>query len=415
MRRTFAEAPSPVTMSGSTAAFHSTERYMAITAAEFDGLEQTIQSGGVASALDELVKQLVSRKSYRELFEARKMQVRHRLGLPPLYGDAPEQLDPSVRDKLEDGLIAACREVGMLLLEAGAVREGWMYMRPVGEKETVATILRKIEVTDENIDELIEVALSEGVDTALGYQLMLDHYGTCNSITTFDTELSHRGKGEQQTAARLLLRHLRDGLCHSLKSDIARQEGSEPSETTVAELIDDRDWLFLDNAYHIDTTHLASTVRFSRILDDEDSLRIALDLIEYGKRLSSPFQYQGDEPFADIYAAYGLYFQALLGHDVDEAVTYFREKAESLEINEHGTAAVEVYVDLLARLKRPQVALDEFLRLIPDESQTLGIAPTLLELARQAENYQPLLSHCRQRDDLLGFATVLVHARISNR
>lgn len=385
---------------------------MATSTAEFDQLEQTTAEGGIEAALHQLVEQLLAKKAYRELFEARKMQVRHQLGLPPLYSDDGEELTDDVRNKLEDGLIEACREVGMLLLESGNIGEGWMYMRPVGEKDAVAQALRETEIDDENVDELVEVALGEGVDTAFGYQLVLDHYGTCNSITTFETELSHRSKREQQDAAKLLLRHVHQELCQSLKSDIAQQEGNEPAETTIAELIGDREWLFQENAYHIDTTHLASTVKFARVLDDEDSLRIGLDLTEYGKRLSSQFQYQGEEPFADIHASHGLYFQAVLGENVDEAVDYFRNKAESLEINEHGTASIEVYVDLLARLGRPREAMNELLRLMPAGVQPMGLAPSLFELAQKSGNYERLLSYCRERDDLLGFATSLVHAKL---
>jgi hypothetical protein len=387
---------------------------MTTSTAEYDQLEQTIAKSGIEAALDQLVDQLLAKKAYRELFEARKMQVRHRLSLPPLYSDNGEELDDDLRTKLEDGLIDACREVGMLLLESGNIREGWMYMRPVGEKDAVAKVLRETEIDDENVDELVEVALSEGVDTAFGYQLVLDHYGTCNSITTFETEMSQRGKREQQDAAKLLLRHVRQELCQSLKSDIAQQEGNEPADATIAELIGDREWLFQENSYHIDTTHLASTVKFSRVLEDEESLRIALDLTEYGKRLSSQFQYQGDEPFADIHPSHGLYFQALLGENVDEAVSYFKDKADSLEINEHGTASIEVHVDLLARLARPKEAMDELLRLMPAGVQPMGLAPSLFELAQESDNYEQLLSYCRERDDLLGFATSLVHSKLES-
>lgn len=386
---------------------------MSTTITEFDQLEKAVADEGIEAALEQLAQQLLAKKAYRELFEARKMQVRHRVGLPPLYSEAGEELTDDVRDKLEDGLLEACREVGMLMLDEGNIREGWMYMRPVGDSEAVAKVLRGIDIDDENVDELVEVALSEGVDTTFGYQLVLDHYGTCNSITTFETELIHRSRREQQEAAKLLLRHVHDELCQSLKSDIAHQEGNEPAEATIADLIADREWLFQENSYHIDTTHLASTVKFSRILEDEESLRLALDLTDYGRRLSSQFQYQGEEPFADIHPSHGLYFQALLGEKVDEAIEFFKNKAETIEINEHGTASIEVYADLLARIGRPQQAMDELLRLMPDGVQSIGLAPSLFELAQNSNNYDRLLEYCRERDDLLGFATSLVHSKLA--
>ena len=42
--------------------------------------------------------------------------------------------------------------------------------------------------------------------------------------------------------------------------------------------------------------------------------------------------------------------------------------------------------------------------------QSLGNAPPLVELANRAGDYAALLSHCRQKEDLLGFAAALVQS-----
>src|SRR5688500_448003 len=97
---------------------------------EFDPIPQVSNRGPLA-ILDQLMQQLRAQKKYHELFEALKMRVREQLGLPLLYGDAMDDLDETRREKLEDGLLDACREVGMLLLDEGKIREGWMYLRPV--------------------------------------------------------------------------------------------------------------------------------------------------------------------------------------------------------------------------------------------------------------------------------------------
>ena len=102
--------------------------------ADFERIEAAWTAGGVAGALEALCEQLRAGKKHHELFEALKMRVRHRIGLPLLYGDGSDELDESQRVKLEDGLIEACREVGTLLMNQGRVREGWMYLRPVGDK-----------------------------------------------------------------------------------------------------------------------------------------------------------------------------------------------------------------------------------------------------------------------------------------
>ena len=113
----------------------------------------------------------------------------------------------------------------------------------------------------------------------------------------------------------------------SLVADITQQQGKPPTETTIAGLVADRDWLFANDNYHVDTTHLSSIVRFALLVEDHEVLRLATDLTEYGRRLTAQFQYPGDEPFADTYPASALFFHAQLGEGVDEAVRVFAERA----------------------------------------------------------------------------------------
>lgn len=383
---------------------------MSTATSEFDQLQAALADGGVAAVLDNLVEQTRARQDYRGLFEARKMQLLHRYGLPPTSMQSSNQLDEERRRKFDDQLIEVCREVGMLLLGNGRIREGWMYMQPVGDKPAVAKALAKIEVDDENLDEMVEITLHEGVDAARGFSLILNHYGTCNAITTFEGAMPHRSRAEQQTAAGLLVEHIHRELLATVKGDVGQQQGTEPREKTLRELVADREWLFGENSYHLDTTHLAATIRFSRLLENKDQIRLAIDLTEYGRRLSAQFQYRSEEPFADLYPSHALYLRALLGENVDEALAYFRQKAESLDPAQHGSVPVEVYVDLLARLGRYSDAIDAAIALIKPEMQALGYAPSLLELAEKAGEYSRLTKYCQQNNDLLGFATSLVCA-----
>ena len=370
---------------------------------DFEKIQQQLDENGAAAALDVLAEKLREQQKYHELFEALKMLVRLRIGLPLLYNDSGDELEPDQRDQLETGLLDACREVGMLLLKAGKIREGWMYLRPVGDVKSASEVLRQVEPSEDNLDELVEVSLSEGVDIQLGYGLVLEHFGTCNAITTFESEIRRRSRPEQQVAAEMLVQHVHDELMENVKADIARHEGNEPSGTTLSELLDDRESLFSEHAYHIDTTHLASTVRAARVLDNPQRLHQALDLTRYGCRLSDQFQYDGDPPFQDLYPSHALYFEALLGQNVDEAIQYFRNRAEQLDVHEFGTIGVEVYVDLLSRIGRYQEAIDETVRLMPEGMPSLNLAPSLLELSQRAQSFDALMDVCRKRDDLLGF------------
>ena len=171
----------------------------------FEQLESSMQNGGVEAVLGQLVTGLVKEKKYHELFEALKMQVRHSIGLPLLYGESGDELEESQRTALEDGLISACRQVGMGLLKEGRISEGYMYMRPVGDRQAVKEVLDQVEVGESNLDELVEVLLQEGVDVERGFQIVLDSYGTCNSITTYETVVAHKSKPEQRKVAKLLL------------------------------------------------------------------------------------------------------------------------------------------------------------------------------------------------------------------
>jgi hypothetical protein len=376
----------------------------------FDLIQDKLTSSGVAETLDQLANQLRDQKQYRELFQALKMKARHALNLSAVSNDAEDdELPEELRNKLDQGLLSACREVGLLMLADGDIREGWMYLRPLSDRKAAAEAMSEIEPDDDNMDELIEVLLHEGVDPGRGYGLVLEHYGTCNAITTFEGAMQSRTRDEQQQMAMLLLKHLHHELLENVKSDVAQKEDATPGETTLIELVGDRDYLFTDSSYHVDTTHLASTVRFARLLDGEAELRLALDLTEYGRRLHQQFQYSDNEPFADTYPSNALYYQALLGENMDEAVGFFEEKTKSVDQEEFGSLAIEVYIDLMARIGRYDAAIDATLDLMPKDQPAIGIAPSLYELCDKSGSFDRYLAACKEREDLLGYVAGLIH------
>ncbi len=377
----------------------------------YEELEATYAKQGVEATLDRLIAELRTKKSYHELFEALKMRVRRTLKLPILYSESGEQLSAADRNQLEEGLISACREVGTLLIKEGRLREGWIYLRPVGDRAEAQALLSKIEVDEDNVEDLIDILLREGVDPARGFELLLKNYGTCNAITNFDGEMARHDKAAQRAAASLLVHTLHRDVLANVQADIARQQTGHPTETTLEALVADRDWLFLENSYHIDTTHLASTVRAARLLEKPEDLRLALDLAYYGRHLSKQFQYPGDEPFADQYPAAALWFQAQLGENVDAALDYFRQKAETCDIAHHGTMPAETYVELLTRLERYAEAINASIKYLPGNQQRLGICPSLLELAELSGLYTIVLRHTREQQDLLAYAAALIKAK----
>lgn len=375
----------------------------------FDELESTLTCGGVEPALVQLAEHFRAERRYHELFDTRLMQARHQLGLPIVLTTPLDGLPEPERSQLEDAYLEACREVGRLLLDEGKVREAWVYLRPADQASAMAESLEKIEPTDENLSDLIGVALHEGVAPAYGYSLILSHYGTCNAITTFDAELGRFRRQDQQAAAALLLRQMHADLTENVREHLKQQEGAEPAaDATLDKLVAGREWLFEGGNYHLDTTHLNSAVRIARILEERELVGLAWELTEYGRRLDAQYQFAGEEPFADVYSSHGFFYGAQLGKQVDEAVAYFREKAERLSVEGEGTIPAETYIALLARLSRLKEAMEASARLLPAGTRTTGFAPSLLELSKLADDYAVLRDSSRQRGELLAYAVALI-------
>ncbi len=166
-------------------------------------------------------------------------------------------------------------------------------------------------------------------------------------------------------------------------------------------------WL-KDGSYHLDTSHLASTVRFARVLDDREFLALAHDLSEYGRQLHPQYQYPGDEPFGDLYASSSAFFAVLLGKQVEFGLRLFLQKAESLDPQEHGTIAIETYADLLARVNRPADAIAFLIKRMPQGMRPCGVAPSLLELSQQANDFSLMLDQAKTRGDAVGYAAAIL-------
>lgn len=386
-------------------------------------LQGVSQELGTLAAAQALVETLRKEERFPELFEARKMMHRVELGLPPVYvpalqgGDSHRSesaiLDPQVQEELDKRLLDACREVGSGLMRAGRLQEGWMYLRAVGDDAFAAQAMSGIEATQENLDLLLNLYVHEGIDVGRGTELSLQMRGTCNTITMLDSVVSMRGRSDQQAAVGALVKHVHQELLANLVADIQRRkpEVEGPKTGRIADWLGLIPGLLRDGTYHLDTTHLASTVRFARVLDDSEILRLAADLAEYGRQLHAQYQYSSEEPFADLYPMSLAWFRALLGDNVETALRLFRQKAESLDTQEHGTIGIETYADLLARVGKPAEAAKFLMRTMPNGMRPFGIAPSLIELASTSGDFQSMMDHAKERGDLLGYAAALLQSK----
>ena len=64
----------------------------------------------------------------------------------------------------------------------------------------------------------------------------------------------------------------------------------------------------------------------SVLVADPEVIALAVDLTEYGRRLSPRLQFEGVPPFERIFDDHGIYLRALLGRDVEAAIAHFRAK-----------------------------------------------------------------------------------------
>ncbi len=372
----------------------------------FELVEQALESGGSEAAFEVVLKKLRSEKNYPLLFEARLMQKRNELGLPLIQVESPPDLPEKTQSAYQQATVDAAREVGSLFLADGHIPSAWPYFRAIGESGPVAEAIDRVEA-QEGIDAIIEIAFYEGANPSKGFELILANYGICRAITTYGQFPAAEGRDD---SARLLIGTLHGELMGTLKRVIAEQEGSAPETNSISELITGRDWLFGNNGYYIDSSHVASVVQLSLELEDPQVLKLVLELADYGKRLSSLFQYKGDPPFQNIYEDHEVYLQALLGEDEDGAVEHFRNKAEESPPEGGDSMPAQVLVGLLARLDRYPEAIEVSSKYLAEVAPSELVCPSLPQLCQHAGAYKILGNLSRQQGDLLSYTAAALQS-----
>lgn len=379
--------------------------------AVFDELERTLTTEGPAAALDRLCNRLRQEKDYDSLFYARLMAKRHELGVLPVP-TAPTTDVPAARQgEFEDAIRRACREVGALYLAEGKLPQAWAYYRMIGEPAAVEEALAQRQPGEEDdLEPLIQIALYEGVLPQRGFDWMLERYGLCSAITTLGGHQLPLSPEARQYCISRLVRTLYRELCERLAIEIERQEGKAPPVSgevgTLRELIGGRFWLFGDEAYHVDLSHLSSVVQMSIDLTPGEDLERARELCEYGQRLSATYRNPGEPPFEDTYRDYGTYLAVLAGDRREEGLAHFHAIAEANPVEEAGTGPAEVLVQLLLRLNRPAEALAAARKYLAGaDSQRLGY---LAELCEKAGDFGTLAAVAREQGNAVQFVAGLL-------
>jgi hypothetical protein len=294
----------------------------------------------------------------------------------------------------------AARETGALFLHDGDIQHAWPYFRAIGDRETIASAIEDAE-PDGQIDALIDIALGERVHPRKGLELVIAQHGICRAITYFE---QFPNLEDREACLILLVRTLHAELVASLKSAIACQESQPPTANSVSQLIAGRDWLFGEFDAYIDTSHAINVIRFAMDLQDDEAIRLALELCEYGAHLSPQFKMRGEPPFENIYRDYAIYLRALLGDDLDGAIAHFKDKTLAQDDPMRAIQSAQVLVGMLVRHQRYPEAAEISLEHLSGIAPHQLAGPTLFQLCELAGDSGLLMTLARERGDLLSFA-----------
>jgi len=367
-------------------------------------LRELLQNQGAEEAVEQVAGWLRETGQFEKILELRLLAARLRLGLPLIHVDSLEELPRQQRRQYEDAYIAACREVGELFLQAGDIASAWPYFRVIDEPEPVAAALEALPDEDAP-EEVIQIAFHEGVNPAKGFRMILASLGTCAAVTAFE---QYTGRKHRQECISLLVDHLHRELLEAIRYAVQQREGVQTDGVSLTELITSRPWLFEDNTYFVDTSHLSATVRFATESEDPETIAKAIELCEYGRRLSPMLQYKGFIPFEDVYNDCLVYLRALAGEDPEPALRMLEEKAQRENADLTGHIAAQVAVNLLCRIGRYREAVDVFRRYLRELPLSQLYCPTVHQLCALANDPKLLCAVAEQEDDVVGYLAGLL-------
>jgi hypothetical protein len=385
--------------------------------AVFDELERTLGADGPGAAIQRLCQRLRENKEYSSLFYALLMQKRHELGVSLIPTGPAQDLPESAHAAYEEAIRQAGRLVGELYLQENNLPQAYAYFRMLNEPEPIRQALEKCQPgEDEDLQTLVQIAFYEGVHPRKGFDWILSRYGICNAITTLSSQELPHPPEVKQYCIRALVRALYAELRERLSAEVERHDGKRPPEAdappdtlgVIHQLIAGRDWLFADDFYHIDVSHLASVTQMSMHLSRCDELKMARELCEYGQHLSGRFTNPGDPPFEDLYRAIGIYLGILAGEDVEQGLDYFRQQAEQADPETVGTYPAEVLVNLLLKLDRAPEALAVARRYLANVDNRRLSCPSIAELCQKVSDYRTLAEVAREQGDVVHFLAGLL-------
>jgi len=343
------------------------------------------------------------------LFYALLMQARHRLGVAPTPTRPSDELPAAVHEPYETAIRDAGRIAGRACLDVGDIPRAWGFFRMLGEPDAVRDALEAFEPPDDaDLSPLLEIALQQSVHPRRGFDWVLDRQGVCAAITAIATCGHLMASGDRIACVSRLVRALHDQLAASLAAAVAQREGPADVSGSVADLVAGRDWLFGEEQYFVDVSHLAAVVQMSLELPAGPELELARSLSAFGTRLPERFRLAEPEPFAGGFADHAAALAVMAGARIEENLEHFRGKAERAGPDE--TAPAELYVNLLLRVDRPREALAAAQSFLLHADDRQLSCPGVYELAYRVNDFAALAAAARQRGDAVHYLAARLEA-----
>jgi hypothetical protein len=149
----------------------------------------------------------------------------------------------------------------------------------------------------------------------------------------------------------------------------------------------------------------------AQLAPGDPALEKAIELCDYGSKLSDKMKFPGEPPFEDLYADYAAFLRVIAGRDVDAGLARFKSKAESANVDEDGTRPAEVYVNLLLHAGRLAEAADAARQLLAKADERALGCPGPLELTRRTGDFAAFAEIARIRGDAVHFLAGLLSNR----
>lgn len=376
----------------------------------FELLEQATTNHDAATLIDQLLKTVEQSGDFHKLFDAKMLQKKHELGLPLSRPSSLQDVPEAHRKAVEATYVDAAREVGEKFVEQGNLAAAWMYLQVIREPHKLVEALEALpdNIDDyERMEEILQIALYQGVNPPKGVKIMLNGHGTCSTITALDQALPQMTQAHRTECSKIMVRSLYHDLRDSVRRHVEQKVPLLEPGLSLKELLTGRDWIFTEGNYHVDVSHLNSVVRFARSIEaPSEELELARQMAMYGSYLEKSLQYEGEPPFEDFYPAHLHFFNILLDKNRDDGLQYFRDKLDVEPDEQDKPLLAYVLVDLLIRSDQLDEAVEVSARYLANLNEDVSVS--FDELCVKAGRLNVLKQARKEQNDIVGYAAALL-------